>query len=148
MPSPIYQYMTNLLVCPPIRRGSGIFMKFRCGNNMLLKTRFFDVAKFTILKQLSLISRCKLSFPIVGWKISSLPSFALKSPNRRFNGIEENDRKSAVIPDKNCPLNYHFSSPLGTCTFKTMMLHQRPLRPVYNILAVTNSTVLTAENIL
>jgi len=76
---------------------------------MLLKTRIFYVAKFTILKQLSLLSRRKLSFPIAGWKISSLPSFALKSPNRRFNGTEGNDRKPAVIPYKNCPLNHQFS---------------------------------------
>jgi len=63
----------------------------------------------TILKQLSLLSRCKLSFPIVSWKISSLPNFAFKSPKRRFNGIEENDRKPVVIPDKKCHLNRHFS---------------------------------------
>jgi len=57
----------------------------------VLKNQIFYVAKFTILKQLSLLSRCKFSFPVVGWKIFSLSNFALKSPNRRFNGIEEND---------------------------------------------------------
>jgi hypothetical protein len=30
---------------------------------------------------LSLLFSCKLSFPIIGLKIFSLPTFALKSPN-------------------------------------------------------------------
>ena len=51
---------------------------------VLLTTRFFDVAKFAILTPLSLLSRCRLSFPIVGLKIFSLPNLALKYPNRIF----------------------------------------------------------------
>jgi hypothetical protein len=39
---------------------------FRCGNIVLLTTRFLDVAKFTTLTPLSLLSSCKLSFPIIG----------------------------------------------------------------------------------
>ena len=56
---------------------------FRCRNIVLL-TRHFDVAKFTILTPSSLLSWCRLLFPIVGFKIFSIPSFALKSPNRIF----------------------------------------------------------------
>jgi hypothetical protein len=51
-------------------------------NIVLLTTTFFDVAKFTTLTPLSLLVSCKLSFPIVGLKISSLPTFAMKSPYR------------------------------------------------------------------
>src|SRR5215467_985670 len=40
-----------------------------------------------------------------------------------------------------------FSS-LGACTFRIMMLHQRPLRTIYDILSLTNSTLLTADAIL
>ena len=57
---------------------------FQDGNIMLLTTRFFGAEKFTILTPLSLPFSCKFSFPIVGLQISSLPSFALKSPNRIF----------------------------------------------------------------
>ena len=57
---------------------------FRCGNVVFLKTRFFDVAKFTILTLLSLLSCCRLSFPIASLKIFSLSTFALKSPNLIF----------------------------------------------------------------
>jgi hypothetical protein len=39
--------------------------------------RFLDVAKFTIIIPLSLLILCKLLFPIVGLKMSSLPNFAL-----------------------------------------------------------------------
>ena len=35
---------------------------FRCGNILLLTTRFLDVAKFTIITPLSLLSWCRLSF--------------------------------------------------------------------------------------
>jgi hypothetical protein len=50
-----------------------------CGNIVLLTVRFFDVAKLTTLTPLSLLISCKISFPIVGLKTSSLPTFALKS---------------------------------------------------------------------
>src|SRR5215469_8786211 len=40
-----------------------------------------------------------------------------------------------------------FSS-LGACTFRIMMLHQRPLRTIYYILSLINSTLLTANAIL
>jgi hypothetical protein len=73
MPSPIYQNMVNLIVRLPIRRCPSKFMKVRCGNIVLLTVRYFDVAKFTTLTALSLLISCKLSFPIVGLKMSSLP---------------------------------------------------------------------------
>jgi hypothetical protein len=47
-----------------------------------ISDRFLDVAKFTTLTPLSLLILCKLSFPIVGLKMSSLPTLALKSPNK------------------------------------------------------------------
>jgi hypothetical protein len=43
---------------------------------------FLDVAKFTNLTPLSLLILCKLSFPTVSLKISSLPTLALECPNR------------------------------------------------------------------
>jgi len=46
--------------------------------------RLFNVAKFTTLTLLSLLVSCKLSFLIVGLKIYSVPTFALKSPNNIF----------------------------------------------------------------
>jgi hypothetical protein len=49
---------------------------------VLLTVRFLDVGKFTTLTPLSLLISCKLSFPVVGLKISPQPTLALKSPNR------------------------------------------------------------------
>jgi hypothetical protein len=40
--------------------------------------RFLDVVMFTTQTPLSLLILCKLSFPVVGLKISFLPTFALK----------------------------------------------------------------------
>jgi hypothetical protein len=51
----------------------------RFGNLVLMTIRFFDVAKFTTLTPLSLLISCKLSFPIVGLKMSCLPTLTLKS---------------------------------------------------------------------
>jgi hypothetical protein len=45
----------------------------------MLRTKYFDVVKFTILTQLSLRSLGRLSFPFVGLIIFSLPNLALKS---------------------------------------------------------------------
>jgi hypothetical protein len=42
---------------------------------VLLKTRFFEVAKFTVLTSLSLLSWCRFQFPIVVWKYSRSPFF-------------------------------------------------------------------------
>jgi hypothetical protein len=42
---------------------------------VLLTTKSLDVAKFTNLTPLSLLISCEISFPIVGLKISSLPTF-------------------------------------------------------------------------
>jgi hypothetical protein len=41
--------------------------------------RFLDVAKFTTLTPLSLLISCKLSFPVVGLKISSRPMFGFEN---------------------------------------------------------------------
>jgi hypothetical protein len=52
------------------------------GNIVPLTVRLLDVAKFTTLIPLSLLFLCKLSFPNVGIKMSSLLTLALKSPNK------------------------------------------------------------------
>ena len=82
---------------------------FQCGYIVQLTTRFLDVAKFTILTPLSLLSWCSLSFPIVSLKIFSLPTIALKSPNRIFIWYLGKWQKPALIPHKICLLNHHFS---------------------------------------
>ena len=61
-------------------RGSGEFMNVLVQEHHALN-QTFDVAKSTIRTPLSSLSSCRLSFPIVGLKISSLPNFAFKSPN-------------------------------------------------------------------
>jgi hypothetical protein len=61
-----------------------VFMNERCVNVVLLTIRFFEVAKFTSLTPLSLLASCRLSLPIIGLKMSSIPNFALKSPSKFF----------------------------------------------------------------
>jgi hypothetical protein len=56
----------------------------QCGNVVFLKIRFFEVAKFTTLTLLPLLASCRLLLPITGLKMSSLPTFALKSPHKIF----------------------------------------------------------------
>jgi hypothetical protein len=52
---------------------------------VLLTVRFLDVAKFTALTRLSLLISYKLSFPIVGLKMSAFRILALKAPNKNFS---------------------------------------------------------------
>ena len=86
---------------------------FRCRKIVLLTTRFFDVAKFTILTPLSLLSSCRPAFPVVGLKIFSLPTFALKSPNIIFLWyLGKWFKKPALIPHKNSIFTISF---LVTC---------------------------------
>jgi hypothetical protein len=42
------------------------------------------VAKFTTLTPLSLLTSCKISFLVVGLKMSSLPTLTIKSPHKIF----------------------------------------------------------------
>jgi hypothetical protein len=81
-------------------------------------------------------------------KISFLSSSTIKSPNRIFIVAEENDRKAALILHKNCFIESLSLSSLGACAFKTMILHHRPLRTIYDILSLTNSILLTTNTIL
>jgi len=55
-PFPIYQYVTNLVVSLPIRRGPGVFMNVSVWENCALNNQFFYAAKFTILTPLTLLS--------------------------------------------------------------------------------------------
>jgi hypothetical protein len=48
--------------------------------------RFLDVAKFTTQTPLSLLILCKLSFPIVGLRVFSMPTLELKSHNKILCG--------------------------------------------------------------
>ena len=78
VPSPICQYVIHLVVSYPLRRGPGAFMN--------VSARFFYVEKFTILTPLSL-SWWRPSFPVIGLKMTSLPSFALKISWQNFRMV-------------------------------------------------------------
>ena len=119
---------------------------FQRGNVMLLTASFFDAAKFTFLTPLSLLSWCRLSFPVFGLKIFCLPTFALKS-NRSFIWYLGKWWKTCSNSSERLSFeSSHFSS-LGACTFRTMILHQRPLRTICDILSLTNPTLLIDDTI-
>ena len=65
------------------------------------------MANLTSLTSLSLLSWWRLSCPIVGLKIISLPTFALKSPNFHMV-LKEMIKKPALIPHKSYLLTPHF----------------------------------------
>ena len=103
------QYVINLVVSFPIRRSSRLFVKVSVWEHRALNNLFFSVTKFTILTPSSLLSWCRLSFPIIGLKISSLPNFTLQSPNRILIWYLGKSSKTALIRHKNCLLNHQFS---------------------------------------
>jgi len=84
MPSPIYQYMVNLVVTLTIRGGPGVFMNVPVREHLAINHQIFDVAKLPSLTALSLLSCWTHSCPVVGLKIFCLPTFALKSPSNIF----------------------------------------------------------------
>jgi hypothetical protein len=112
-----------------------------CGNIVLLTLRFLDVTKFTTLIPLSLVIPCKLSFPIVGLKMSCLPTLVLKSPNRIF-----------VWNLGNLSITRSFTSSVlssvGAWIFRTIIWHQGPLSIIYYIPSLTNWTLWTADMVL
>jgi hypothetical protein len=61
-----------MLICFPIKISPSMLMNVAMGEHFAFDNQIFDVAKFTLLTPLSLLISCKLSFLIVGLKISSL----------------------------------------------------------------------------
>jgi hypothetical protein len=106
LPSPIYNYVISLVVS----------LSFCWGLCALQELVFFNVAKFAVLTPLSLLSFCRLSFPTVFLKISSLPTFALKS-NRIFFWYLGKWSKPALIPHKSYLLVITFL--LNLCMYIT-----------------------------
>jgi hypothetical protein len=81
MPSPVYQNMVNLIGVFPSGDVKAKFMNVTMWEHCIFD-RFLDAANFSTLTPLSLLISCKLSFPIVGLKMSSLPTSAMKPPKR------------------------------------------------------------------
>jgi hypothetical protein len=82
----------------------------QCGNIVLLTVRFSDVAKFTTLTH---AISCKLPFPIVGIKMSSLLTVALKSLPEISYGILGIYQMHIPVPQRSCPSHNQFYSVLG-----------------------------------
>ena len=82
IPSPIYQYVVNLVASLLTRRSSVVLVNVSVREHRFLNKHVFDAEEFTILKPLTLLSCCRLSIAITSLKIFSLPTFSLKLPNR------------------------------------------------------------------
>jgi hypothetical protein len=111
MPSPIYQNTVNLIVLFPLGDIQVNLRILRCGNILLLTVRFLNVAKFTTLTPVSLLISCKISFPNVGLKISSLPTLALKFNN--FFIIFREFIVHVLFPHRSCSSYNQFYPLLG-----------------------------------
>jgi hypothetical protein len=110
MPSPVYQYVIILVVSSHQDKFQVYLWMFCWGKTMVVTTRFFDVAKFTIITPLTLLFWCRLCLPTVGSKISCPPSFALNLLTAFSYGTWKNcKKKPTLIPHKNCLLNHPFS---------------------------------------
>jgi hypothetical protein len=75
--------MVNVIVGFPMWRRPSIFMNVAMWERCTFDNEIFICGKI-YLTPLSLLILCKLSFPIVGLKMSSLPTLALKSLKRIF----------------------------------------------------------------
>jgi len=97
----------------------------RCGNIVLMKIRFSDVAKFTTLLPLSLRTSHRISYLNVALKISSLPKFALKFSHKFSRGTSEINRTHAPV---SCKSNlYTITYAAGACKFRTVVSHHQQL---------------------
>jgi hypothetical protein len=116
----------------------------RWGNTVLLTANFLDAAKFAAFTQSLTLISCELSFPIVDLKMSSLPAFALKSPNKIIIAPRELIGKHPSCSHK---LSFTSSllSSLGACAFRAIILQQPPSVFIYDVLSLINSTLLTAD---
>jgi hypothetical protein len=84
MPSPVYQNMVNLIVNLSIRRHPNKFMNVTLWEHGKFVSQIFGRGKVYYSVPIIITSFMKLSFSIVGLKMSSLPTLTLKSPIRMF----------------------------------------------------------------
>jgi hypothetical protein len=73
--------MIDLFVLLSPRKGPGVVIHVAMREHGT-STELVDVAKVTALTPLTLLILCEFSFLIVSLKVSSLHTFALKSPNK------------------------------------------------------------------
>jgi hypothetical protein len=76
---PIYQNIVNLIASLSIRKYPGKFMNVMMWEHCILDNYIFGCGTVYYSKSLSLLILCKLSFPIISSKISSLSTLAFKS---------------------------------------------------------------------
>jgi hypothetical protein len=88
-----------------VRRDPGEFMKVSVWKNRAFNYQILGVTSFAILTPLSSTSWCRLSFPLVSLKISSLFNFALTFPKFPLYGTYENDWNPDAISHKDCLLS-------------------------------------------
>jgi hypothetical protein len=106
-----------------------------------------DVEKFTTLTPLSSLFSRNRSSQIMGLKVSSLPSFSLKSSNRIFIWYSGRWSNTCYNSSQNLSFDSSLFFSLGACAFKRVMSHPGFLGAVHDILPLTNSAVLTANTI-
>jgi hypothetical protein len=73
-------------------------------------------------------------------KISTLPTFELKFPNKIFTWYFRNWLNT-------CSSSLYELFSVGACKFRKIISHQQPLRVIYDILSLINSTLLTAHTV-
>jgi hypothetical protein len=110
------------------------------------KVYYSDSIKFYSL--LTLLILCKLSIPIVGLKITSLPTLALRSRNKIFMWYLGNLSNTCSSSSWKLSFISSILSSVGVWACRMMISHQRPLSITYDILSLTNSTLLTPDVIL
>jgi len=133
----IYQDVISLTV-PFLTRRSPCYVWILWCGNILLTITLSNAAKVTTLTPLSQLISCKLSFPVVGLKIPSLPNFVMKSRKKNSYGT------SGMIE-----YTFQFLIKVSLCilllySFRAISSHQRSFSVIYDILLVTNSTLLIA----
>jgi hypothetical protein len=137
-----YQNVVNMFVGFPIRKHQSKFMNItvweHCSFDFLIWQR----------TPLSLLNSCKLSFPIVWLKMSSMTTLALNCSNKMFIHYLGSLSSTCCNSLYKLPFTLSFLCSVGAWTFRTMIWHRWPLSIMYDILSLTNSTLLTADVIL
>jgi hypothetical protein len=81
-------------------------------------------------------------------KMYSLPTLTLQSPNKMFMYYLWNLSNIHSISLEKLSFISPILSSFGVWIFRTMISHQRRQKIIYDILSLTNSTLLTADMIL
>jgi hypothetical protein len=103
---PIYQDLINLVTHSSLRKSPSVFMNVAMSKHCTFDKKVFRCGKVYYSNSINITNFVCLSFLIFALKISSMPTFTLKSPQKFSYFTLKTDQIHILDPQRSCPLHH------------------------------------------